>query len=68
MMRSFSEFLAEREERVVMYGVGKRGQTPGKAMAKSHIKSVKPAKPFSGMNVPGEVFGKPRRKSGIVGE
>ncbi len=68
---SFSDYV-EREDRVVMYGINKRGNTPGKAMAKSQIKSVKPAKavsPFAGMLVPGEIFGKPKRKpSGIVGQ
>lgn len=73
MMRSFADFLAEKEKSVVLYGIGKRGQTPGKAMAKgSPTKAVKPAKavtPFSGIAVPGEVLGKPIRKpSGIVGE
>lgn len=70
-MMNFAEFLAKEEKSVVLYGLNKKGSSPGKSVVKSHLKSVKPAKavsPFSGLSVPGEIFGKSKRKSGIVGE
>jgi hypothetical protein len=63
-MKSFSQFLAEKQKMVQMYGTG--ASSTGARFVNSFPKSVKPARPFSGLSVP-EIFAKPR-KSGIVGE
>ena len=65
---TFSEFLLEREKRMVVYGkdTKKGSQTPTKYYAKSFAKAVNPAKPakfFDGLRC-GEIFGK--QKSGVV--
>lgn len=65
-MKTFSQFLDEeikREKLVKLYGVGKRGQTPGRAMSSV----VKPAKPFTGIVVVEKYpVGKKKRKNGAI--
>lgn len=63
-MRTFAQFLAEKEKTVKLYGLGAKGQSPGKAMA-SVVRPAKPARPFNGLYAP-EIYGK-RPKSGVVG-
>lgn len=71
---SFAEFLAEREKLFAtsFYGTGKKGQTPGQAMAKGAVRPASPAKmhkPFQGVHVP-HIYGKPdpRPASGVIGK
>lgn len=66
-MKTFTQFLAEKDTfSGKMYGSGKPGQTPGKMWANSHPTLVKPAKPFSGLNVH-VIYKNGRKPSGIVG-
>lgn len=71
---SFAEFLAEREKLFAasFYGLNKKGQTPGMAMAKGAVRPASPAKmfnPYQGVHFP-HIYGKddPRPASGVIGK
>lgn len=63
---NFRQYI-EQEKSVKLYGLGAKGQTPGKAIA-SAVRPASPAKPFrpfSGFNVTQD-YSKPR-VSGVMG-
>jgi hypothetical protein len=77
---TFAQFLDEQDKRMVLFGIAaaKKGggtkQSGGdhtsaaQMVAKPNFKVVNPAKIFCGMPVPGEIFGRRKPASQILGK
>ena len=75
-MMTFAQFLDEQEKRLILFGVAAAKKDGG--MKKSggdhhslnimpNFKVVNPTKIFNGIPVPGEIYGKKKRPSGVLG-